>query len=323
MKHPLVSVCIPAFNQCEYLRLAIASALNQTEQNVEVIVVDDGSSDDTRGVCESFNDPRVKYTFQANDGTRGLGARNAAILQAQGDWIALLDQDDLWRPNKIEAQLALAQGHPEVGLLFSRVAFIDDQGRQTGEQEGLLPSGDVLPRLLESNCYFACTGMFRRSLLSVTGLPGEPHGLHDWLMWVSVARQTQCRVSEQILADYRIHANGYQVSLRAASRYKNCIDHIKTYYAMVPQVRQGCAACAASIARQRRILAHELMRTARHGLKAGELQGDWLQALRHAFAIDPGWLWRPWVLVQQGLALTAALLQGLPKAASRIYRSAT
>lgn len=319
MTKPIVSVCIPAFNQCDYLRLAIASALNQTVSELEVIVVDDGSSDGTRAVCESFHDARVRYVYQDNDGTRGLGARNHAMLLAQGEWIALLDQDDLWRPDKLQKQLSLAEGHPEIGLIFSRVAFIDDGGKHTGQQTDHLPSGDVLPRLLESNCYFACTGMFRTRLLSIAGLPGEPHGIADWLLWASLARQTRCAVSEELLADYRIHASGYQVSLRAASRYKNCVDHLKTFYAMGPLVRANCSASRAGYARQRRILAHELMRTARHYLKNGEFKSEVTQAIKDAIAVHPGWLARPWVFIQQALALMTALLQGTPKAMANAF----
>lgn len=321
MTKPLVSVCIPAFNQCDYLKQAIASALCQTISKLEVIVVDDGSSDATRAVCEGFNDSRVRYFYQDNDGTRGLGARNRAMLLAQGEWIALLDQDDLWHPEKLQKQLVAAEGKPDVGLVFSRVRFIDGEGKLTGQQTESLPTGDVLPRLLESNCYFACTGMFRTRLLSIAGLPGEPHGIADWLLWASLARQTHCAVVEDPLADYRIHASGYQVSLRAESRYKNCIDQMKAFYAMAPLVRVGCQGCKMGYARQRRVLAHELMRTARHYLQHGSFKYEVIHALRDACTIHPGWLLRPWVLTQQVLALTAAIIQGASKTIVNAFKN--
>ena len=95
-----VSVVVPAFNQAAYLAQALSSALNQTFNDLEVIVVDDGSTDETRQVCESFGDPRLRYIYQSNDRTMGIGARNLAILKSRGEWIAVLDQDDCWAPDR-------------------------------------------------------------------------------------------------------------------------------------------------------------------------------------------------------------------------------
>ena len=90
MNAPQVSVVVPAFNQSGYLAEALASALAQSMPDLEVIVVDDGSTDQTREVCASFKDARLHYVYQPNDGTMGIGARNHAMLLARGDWIAPL-----------------------------------------------------------------------------------------------------------------------------------------------------------------------------------------------------------------------------------------
>src|SRR5215471_18162147 len=100
----LISVAIPAYNGAEHLRDAIDSVLAQTYRPLEIIVVDDGSTDDTRAVCESYGDC-LKYYYQENDATMGAGARARAIAQAKGEWVALLDQDDRWLPRKIARQV--------------------------------------------------------------------------------------------------------------------------------------------------------------------------------------------------------------------------
>jgi glycosyltransferase involved in cell wall biosynthesis len=93
---PTVSIIIPAYNQSEYLAEAIRSALDQSWTDVEVVVVDDGSTDDTADVCRTFTDPRVRYIWQAN---RGLsGARNTGIRESRGSFLSFLDSDDLFFP---------------------------------------------------------------------------------------------------------------------------------------------------------------------------------------------------------------------------------
>jgi glycosyltransferase involved in cell wall biosynthesis len=111
---PLVSVVIPTYNYARFVGAAVASALAQTYSACEVIVVDDGSTDDTRAVLAPW-EGRIRYLYQENQGLSA--ARNTGILAAQGDYIALLDADDLWHSAKLEAQMRYLADHPEVGLL--------------------------------------------------------------------------------------------------------------------------------------------------------------------------------------------------------------
>jgi len=210
---PLVSVVMPAYNQAEYLRLAIASALGQTVTDLEVVVIDDGSTDHTRAVCESFGDPRLRYRYQENDGTWGLGARNLAMMEARGEWIALLDQDDIWMPDKLARQLDAAARDPAVGLVFCLARFIDDGGRHTSDQRLDVPEGDVYPKLLVQNWYYASTGMFRRRLLPIAGLPAHGAGSGDYQLWLALSRHTRVAVVREFLCDYRFHAENYSMSL--------------------------------------------------------------------------------------------------------------
>jgi glycosyltransferase involved in cell wall biosynthesis len=122
---PTVSVIIPAYNAARYLADTLQSALNQTLGDTEVIVVDDGSKDDTASVARSF--PAVKYVHQANAGVSA--ARNKGAAHASGEFLAFLDSDDLWHPDKLRQQVMALRQHPE--SVFSRTEAVDDPARLT------------------------------------------------------------------------------------------------------------------------------------------------------------------------------------------------
>jgi len=111
---PKVSIIIPTYNQSQYLEEAMESVLNQTYQNIEIIIVDDGSTDNTSEVVKSF-DNKIIYIPQKNKGASS--ARNAGIKKAQGQYVAFLDSDDMWIKNKLEKQIKFIQNNPEIGLL--------------------------------------------------------------------------------------------------------------------------------------------------------------------------------------------------------------
>ena len=112
MNNPLVSIVIPAWNAERYIKEAVDSALNQTYPSTEVIVVDDGSIDGTRAILEPYlATKRIIYIYQVNKGL--AGARNTGIRAASGEYIALLDSDDLFLPQKIEKQALVLKEHPE------------------------------------------------------------------------------------------------------------------------------------------------------------------------------------------------------------------
>lgn len=110
---PLISVVMPTFNRAYMIESSIASVLNQTHENLELIVVDDRSTDDTEGVVERIEDPRLRYL--RNVGKRGAGAaRNLGISQARGQWVGFLDSDDQWRAEKLERQILALKSNPNV-----------------------------------------------------------------------------------------------------------------------------------------------------------------------------------------------------------------
>lgn len=130
MSKPRVSVVIPLYQTERYIAEALKSVRAQTFDDFEVIVIDDGSSDRGADIARGTGDDRVRVVGQAN---RGLaGARNTGISEARGDYIALLDADDRWHPQKLARHVALLDARPEVGLSYSASRLIDDDGQALG-----------------------------------------------------------------------------------------------------------------------------------------------------------------------------------------------
>ena len=128
----LVSVIIPCYNRAHIVRETLDSLLAQTYGNFEALVIDDGSTDETRQVISVYTDPRIRYLHRANGGLSA--ARNAGLDVARGEFIAFLDSDDLWHPWKLEAQLEIFRRHPEAGLIWSDMSTFRDPGEVLDER---------------------------------------------------------------------------------------------------------------------------------------------------------------------------------------------
>jgi GT2 family glycosyltransferase len=130
MSTGLVSVVIPTFNRARIIRRAIESAARQTYPHVEIVVVDDGSSDDTPALLERLckEDPRIVYIRQENRGVSG--ARNTGIEAARGDYLALLDSDDRWKPWKLELQLRCLDHFRDAGMVWTDMEAVDPEGQR-------------------------------------------------------------------------------------------------------------------------------------------------------------------------------------------------
>jgi glycosyltransferase involved in cell wall biosynthesis len=123
----LVTIIIPTFNRAEFIGDAIKSVLTQTYSNIELIVIDDGSTDQTEDIILTFSDDRLTYIKQRNKGRSN--ARNHALSLASGRYITFLDSDDLYLPNKIESQVAYLKNHPGVGMVYTSAHCIDTHGK--------------------------------------------------------------------------------------------------------------------------------------------------------------------------------------------------
>src|SRR5215510_12177762 len=202
---PKVSVIIPAYNTEKFLAETIRSVLDQTYGDYEVIVVDDGSSDGTLGVARSF-EPRVKVLAQPNRGP--ASARNLAIRNSRGDYIAFLDSDDLWMKDKLEDQVALLERNPDAGLVYSEALmftgnnadqkFVEKIGYPYEPSLGSLLYGDYIPN---------STVVIRRACIDKVGLQNESRefiGVEDYEYWMRVAKHYAMIGIPRPLAYYRI-----------------------------------------------------------------------------------------------------------------------
>jgi glycosyltransferase involved in cell wall biosynthesis len=166
---PLVSIVIPTYNRANLIGETIQSVINQSYTQWEIIVVDDGSEDDTQKVVGGYADTRVRYVRIAHTGKLGA-VRNYGIRQAKGDYIAFLDSDDLWRSDKLSIQLSLAVQYPRAAFLFSNGDQFGDGAVTPPDHEALF-SGNVFEKMLLNHqlCIYMPSFMFRRHVLDKVG----------------------------------------------------------------------------------------------------------------------------------------------------------
>jgi glycosyltransferase involved in cell wall biosynthesis len=187
--NPLVSVVVITYNGAEFVGRAIESVLRQSWGNLELIVVDDGSTDDTPGVIARFDDPRLRYLKQTNRGPNA--ARNYGIRESRGDFVAFLDCDDWWLPEKLCRQVARAREEPGAGLVYSLALSVRSSGEE-GPRFGTVNNGRVIDKLLHGNCIAgsASSAMVSRKAIAAVGLFDESlHYAEDWEYWIRIASQ--------------------------------------------------------------------------------------------------------------------------------------
>ena len=203
---PRVSVVIPTYNYARYVPEAIDSVLAQSFEELEVIVVDDGSTDQTAEILRAFggqlHDIRQEH--------RGLSAaRNTGIRAARGQYVAFLDSDDLWLPDKVSLQVARLDAKPEVGLVYGETLFFDDSSPATLTLHSHFaphPSGRILSWLVRGNVIPSPTPMVRRELFERVGLFDEMlSACEDWDMWIRIARVCEIAYVHRVLAKKRQH----------------------------------------------------------------------------------------------------------------------
>ena len=182
---PLVSVIIPTYNRCAYLHEAIASVLAQTYAPLELIVVDDGSSDDTPELLYRYRD-RLKVIRQSNQGVSA--ARNRGIRAARGEWIALLDSDDVWQPEKLALQTAYLNAHPELKICQTQEIWIRNGRRVNPKKRHHKRAGDIFEPSLALCLVSPSAVMLRTSLLAEVGVFDEQlPACEDYDLWLRVS----------------------------------------------------------------------------------------------------------------------------------------
>jgi glycosyltransferase involved in cell wall biosynthesis len=274
MASPLVSVIVPAWNAQSTLAETLQSAAAQTYRNLEIVIVDDGSADRTAGIAADFcaSDARARLIRQPNAGV--AAARNRAIEEAVGEFIAPLDADDLWHAEKIERQLAtFTASPPSVGLVYCWYRMIDEAGEVTEPPWAPVMEGSVFRQHLKLNPGTGSSPLIRRGALG--DLRYDPalqragnQGCEDWLLQLHIAARWDIACTRAFLL-------GYRQSAAAMSSDKERM--IRSHIQMYEIVRRDFPG------RETRTVTGELARwQARHAL----IKGKWAELVR-AFATAP------------------------------------
>lgn len=199
---PAVSVIMAAYNHGAFIPAAIESVLAQTMPDLELLVVDDGSTDATPDAVRPYlADPRVRYFRQENRGQ--AAAKNHGIARSTGDFVAFLDADDVWLPRKLERQLPLFDA-PRVGVVHSQREVIDARGKIRPTPRRKLPHGDVLNQLFVDNFVCFSSAVVRRTCFEARGVFDERFRVGiDYELWLRMAAKFLFRHVDEPLTLYR------------------------------------------------------------------------------------------------------------------------
>ncbi|HYG74111.1 MAG TPA: glycosyltransferase family A protein [Planctomycetota bacterium] len=240
---PLVSVIIPAFNAERFLAETLRAVLAQTYRELEVLVVDDGSKDNTVAIAESFaqRDSRVRVLRQRNSGV--AVARNLAISQSRGEFIAPVDADDIWYPHKIEKQVkCFLESRTPLGLVYGWSTAISETSRLLGSCANWKIEGHVYPALILRNFIGnASVPLFRRSVLEeIGGYDCNLHaqnaqGCEDWDITLRVAERYAFGLVPEFLVGYRQIRGSMSANVSVMGKsYDLIVEDIKTRHPEIP-----------------------------------------------------------------------------------------
>jgi glycosyltransferase involved in cell wall biosynthesis len=246
---PKTSVIITSFNYAQYLPRAIASVLAQTDEDFELVIVDDSSTDDSAALAQACPDPRVRVIVQPHS---GLGtARDTGMRAARGRYVAFLDADDIWVPDKLARQCHVLDHHPDIGLVYTRFGIIDGADRRLSRGFSYLsakPSGALLPYLLVGNVVGTpSTICFRRELVDTYEVHFDKTGtyIEDWYFYLQLAphcsfsyvartlayhRQHDSNMQSELLVDMTRSFNTVHFGLELAQRHSAVGEHERRYF---------------------------------------------------------------------------------------------
>ena len=235
---PEVSIIIPVYNPGHYLGIAVQSILAQSFTDWELIIVDDGSTEDIASIVSEY--PAIKLIRQKNSGQ--AIARNVGILHASGEYLAFLDQDDVWMPTKLETQAQRMRQDASLGLCHTQFYLIDSEGRKTGEGFGRQQSYEEM--LQGSGICGSSTVMLRREVCLACGMfdafcqPAE-----DYDLWLRIARHFSTDFVASSEAGYRLHSQNQ--SLQYTQTYQAIVE-ILHKHARIAQAKGDLIALSAA-----------------------------------------------------------------------------
>lgn len=251
-----VSVIVPSYNHAPYLRECLGSALAQDYDDLEVIVIDDCSSDNSVEIAQAINDKRV----QVRKNAKNLGAyatQNRAMEMATGYYIAILNSDDVWRPGKLRKQIELLEKYPEAGLCYTVGSQIDEKGTSIDVDQHLhwptTEKQDLLPFMLSSNRLLASSVIFRKGAVE---FDGSLKYSGDWIAWLHLVEKMPAVCVNEPLVGWRQHPTNSYLRSQAVT-----LEEIRVRSAILANnqrwlddredktpIKEGLSACALDLA---------------------------------------------------------------------------
>jgi len=226
-----VSVIIPTFNREKTIERAVLSVLNQTYENLECLVIDDGSSDRTRDILHSIDDSRLKiYFLEKNSGVSA--ARNFGVRQSRGDWVALLDSDDEWLPNKLEIQLSYSKKNPEIPLIHGEEIWIRKGKRVNAKKIHKKSGGKIFSRCLHLCLISPSATLMKKSLYEeMKGFNEEYPVCEDYELWLRITSQYEIGfIEEPIIVKYGGHEDQLSTKYKAMDFWRvKAMDEVSTF----------------------------------------------------------------------------------------------
>jgi glycosyltransferase involved in cell wall biosynthesis len=216
MDSPVISVVVASHNRTEYLKEAVDSVVRQTRSDWELIIADDGSAEPTRVYLQSLSDPRIRVIWLPHTGNPSA-VRNAAIKQARGRYVALLDSDDCWMPDKLGVQLEGLRSNPECRWSYTYYRRMDEAGRENVDPRiarWIPHEGWILEQVLRVEALIATPSvMVDRALLDeVGGFDEEFVYCEDYDLWVRLAMRSPVRAEPAPLCWIRVHSNNHSAA---------------------------------------------------------------------------------------------------------------
>lgn len=293
-----VSVIIPTYNYASFLGEAVQSVLDQTYTDFEIVIIDDGSTDNTRDVVGNFQDSRIRYIYQEN---RGLSAaENAGIKASRGRYIALLGADDIWLPQNLEPKVKLLDTRPEIALVCSDAYYFDsDTGYILGKLWREKPFYDwcdpqravkyPLKELLYRGCFIQpMTALVRREAFDEVGLFDESlKTFDDWDMFARIVRRYPIDVVDSPLVKIRRHGDNMSTSDEKMypGEYIVLRKALRTYSLSGEEIKL--------VKNRQKLLAPNLLRYGRNAVRSGKIS-EGRKALIYSLRLKPLAL-RPYV----------------------------
>jgi len=248
MPAPEVSVVIGAYNCGPYIRETVYSVINQTFKDWELIIVDDGSSDDTYKIACDIRDERIKVIrLNKNSGLPAI-SRNTGIKASRGEFIAFLDHDDIWFPDKLNIQLRYLKEDPAIGLVCCNLKIISSDKRINNMNhifDNRLRSGYLYNELMSSNFIVCSSVVTRMSLMRDAGYFDEDPNIvacEDLDLWLRIARQNKIIFIPQALGAYRVHDSNRSSDGKQLQRCLYIVDkHLKKNWVAENQANRARA----------------------------------------------------------------------------------